>query len=259
MVSDRLKELWRRFKHSGDLKSRELLISNYSYLVKITAGRVAGGVPASLDREDIISAGTIGLIRAVDQFDFSREVKFETYAIALIRGAILELLRGEDWAPRSIRDKVRQLERAYADTELRLGRPGSDDEVAAVLGVGVDAFHKMLAEVAQASVLSLDETLFSGDGESTVRVVDTVEDAHASADTNRQVERRERNETLGQAIDRLPEREKHVLSLYYYQGMTFKEIGRILKVSESRVFQLHQQATMRLRGYLSVDRELFQV
>ena len=109
---------------------------------------------------------------------------------------------------------IKVVERAYADTELRLGRPGSDDEVAAVLGVGVDAFHKMLAEVAQASVLSLDETLFSGDGESTVRVVDTVEDAHASADTNRQVERRERNETLGQAIDRLPEREKHVLSLY---------------------------------------------
>jgi len=137
MPSESLQEIWHRFKHLGDRRARDTLIDNYSYLVKITAGRIAGGVPPSLDREDLISAGVIGLIRAVDQFDASREVKFETYAIALIRGAILELLRGEDWAPRSVRDKIKSLERAYAGVEMRLGRPGTDEEVAAELALGV--------------------------------------------------------------------------------------------------------------------------
>jgi RNA polymerase sigma factor FliA len=257
MSVESLREIWFRFKHRGDARSRETLIDNYSYLVKITAGRIAGGVPPSLDREDLISAGMIGLIRAVDQFDSTREVKFETYAIALIRGAILELLRGEDWAPRSVRDKIKLLERTYAEMELRLGRPGTEEEVSAELSISVDGLHKMLSEVAQASVLSLDEMLFSSEPDATLRVVDTVEDTTAQGDTTRQVEKRERREALHVAIKRLPEREHLVLSLYYYEGLTFKEIGKILQVSESRVFQLHQQAMMRLRGYLSADRDLF--
>ncbi len=257
MAAESLQEIWFRFKHLGDLKARETLIDNYSYLVKITAGRIAGGVPPSLDREDLISAGIIGLIRAVDQYDASREVKFETYAIALIRGAILELLRGEDWAPRSVRDKIKLLERTYAEVESRLGRPGTDEEIADALGVSVDQLHKMLSEVAQASVLSLDELLFGSEPDATLRVVDTVEDTTPAGDTTRAVERAQRREALQVAIRRLPEREHLVLSLYYYEGLTFKEIGKILQVSESRVFQLHQQAMMRLRGYLSADRELF--
>ncbi|MGV3719757.1 MAG: FliA/WhiG family RNA polymerase sigma factor [Actinomycetota bacterium] len=257
MASESLQEIWFRFKHQGDRKARETLIANYSYLVKITAGRIAGGVPASLDREDLVSAGVIGLIRAVDQFDSSREVKFETYAIALIRGAILELLRGEDWAPRSVRDKIKLLERTYSSVESRLGRPGSDEEVAGDLGTDVDGLHKMLSDVAQASVLSLDEMLFSSEPDATLRVVDTVEDTSATGSTTQAVEKRERRQALGVAIKRLPEREHLVLSLYYYEGLTFKEIGKILQVSESRVFQLHQQAMMRLRGYLSADRDLF--
>jgi len=255
MATISLDETWARFKRGGDLKARETLIDNYSYLVKITAGRIAGGVPPSLDREDLYSAGVIGLIKAVDQFDFSREVKFETYAIALIRGAILELLRGEDWAPRSVRDRIKQLERAYAEVESRLGRPGTDHEVASFLGIEVDQLHQTLSDVGQATVLSLDDLLFSSEPDGTLRLGDTLEDHHS--DTSGAVEVRERKHALGQAIDRLPPREKLVLSLYYYDGMTFKEIGKILQVSESRVFQLHQQAMMRLRGYLSQDRELF--
>src|SRR5215208_906604 len=139
MASISLDETWSRFKHGADLKAREALIDNYSYLVKITAGRIAGGVPPSLDREDLISAGVIGLIKAVDQFDASREVKFETYAIALIRGGILELLRGEDWAPRSVRDKIKLLERTYSGVERALGRPGTDEEVAEALGSSLEA------------------------------------------------------------------------------------------------------------------------
>jgi RNA polymerase sigma factor FliA len=257
MPSESLREIWHRFKHLGDRKARDTLIDNYSYLVKITAGRIAGGVPPSLDREDLISAGVIGLIRAVDQFDASREVKFETYAIALIRGAILELLRGEDWAPRSVRDKIKSLERAYSGVEFRLGRPGTDEEVAEALSTTVDGLHKMLSDVAQASVLSLDEMLFSSEPDATLRIVDTVEDTSQTGDTTRAVEKRERRQALQVAVKRLPEREHLVLSLYYYEGLTFKEIGKILEVSESRVFQLHQQAMMRLRGYLAADRDLF--
>jgi RNA polymerase sigma factor for flagellar operon FliA len=257
MAPDSLDDIWFRFKHRGDAKARETLIDNYSYLVKITAGRIAGGVPPSLDREDLISAGVIGLIRAVDQFDSSRDVKFETYAIALIRGAILELLRGEDWAPRSVRDKIKLLERTYSSVETRLGRPGTDEEVAEALQTSVDGLHKMLSEVAQASVLSLDELLFSSEPDATLRVVDTVEDPVAAGRASATVERRQQREALAVAIRRLPEREHLVLSLYYYEGLTFKEIGKILQVSESRVFQLHQQAMMRLRGYLAADRDLF--
>jgi RNA polymerase sigma factor for flagellar operon FliA len=257
MATTSLQDTWVRFKKQGDTRAREAIIDNYSYLVKITAGRIAGGVPPSLDREDLISAGVIGLIKAVDQFDASREVKFETYAIALIRGAILELLRGEDWAPRSVRDRIKQLERAYAEVEGRLGRPGTDEEVAGALGIEVDQLHQTLSDVGQATVLSLDDLLFSSEPEGTLRLGDTLEDT--TSDTPAQVEVRERKYALGIAIDRLPEREKLVLQLYYYEGLTFKEIGKILQVSESRVFQLHQQAMMRLRGYLAQDRELFTI
>jgi RNA polymerase sigma factor for flagellar operon FliA len=259
MAAESLRDIWFQFKHRGNTKARETLIDNYSYLVKITAGRIAGGVPPSLDREDLISAGVIGLIRAVDQFDASREVKFETYAIALIRGAILELLRGEDWAPRSVRDKIKLLERTYAAVEQGLGRPGTDEEVSEALGTDVDGLHKMLSEVAQASVLSLDEMLFSSEPDATLRVVDTVEDTSAQGSTTQSVEKRERRQALQVAVKRLPEREHLVLSLYYYEGLTCKEIGKILKVSESRVFQLHQQAMMRLRVYLAADRDLFTI
>src|ERR671916_2557854 len=124
-------------------------------------------MPGGLDREDLVGAGVIGLVKSVDQFDSSRDVKFETYAIALIRGAILELLRGEDWAPRSVRDRIKLLERTYAAVELRLGRPGTDEEVASELGVDLDAFHRMLSEVGQASVLSLDDLLFTAEPEGT--------------------------------------------------------------------------------------------
>jgi RNA polymerase sigma factor FliA len=254
MASTGLQEVWGRFKSRGDDLAREALIENYSYLVKITVGRIAGGMPPNLDREDLVSAGIIGLIRAVDQFDPGRDVKFETYAIALIRGAILELMRGEDWAPRSVRDKIRQLERAYAAVETEMGRPGTEPEIAAHMGLTLDEFYRLLGDVGQANLLSLDDLLF-GDGEGTMRVGDTLRDS--TADTASHVEMRHRKAALAKAIDRLPERERLVLSLYYYEGFTFKEIGRVLGVSESRVFQLHQQAIIRLRGYLSHDRELF--
>jgi RNA polymerase sigma factor for flagellar operon FliA len=254
MATISLDETWARYRR-GDRHCREALIHHYAYLVKITAGRIASGVPRCLERDDLISAGSIGLIRAVDQFDPSRRIKFETYAIALIRGAILELLRHEDWAPRSARDRIKELGRAYARVEARLGRPGSDEEVAAELGIPVESLYDQLAEAGRASLQSLDDLLPGGDADGSRRLADTL--PAGNADTPAAVEATYRRRALVAAVDRLPEREKLVLSLYYYEGLTFKEIGRALTVSESRAFQLHQQAVTRLRGTLTADRELF--
>src|SRR5579872_5080928 len=150
-----LQENWRRYKQYDDRLARDRLIQHFAYLVKITAGRVISNLPPSLERDDLVSAGVIGLIKAVDQFDTSRQVKFETYAIALIRGAILEMLREDDWVPRSVRERVKMLERTYMQMEVKLGRPATEDEIAKELNVEPEEFHKMLMETGRTSLLSL--------------------------------------------------------------------------------------------------------
>jgi RNA polymerase sigma factor for flagellar operon FliA len=232
------------------------LISHYSYLVKITSGRVVTSLPPNLERDDLISVGVVGLIKAVDQFDPGRQVKFETYAIALIRGAMLEMLREEDWVPRSIRDNVKNLERTYHKLEVRFGRPADENEVAEELGITIDDLQQMLSNTSRASVLSLEDAISGGDSGENLQLADVMQDESANVTT--QVERVERKKMLGVGIDRLPEREKLVIALYYYEGLTFKEIGKVLTVSESRVYQLHTQAVLRLRGYLQRDAPLFQ-
>lgn len=253
--SPQLADEWSRYKVRGDLKARDALIIRYAYLVKITAGRVVTSLPPNVDREDLVSAGIIGLIKAIDQFDTTRQVKFETYAIALIRGGILEMLREEDWVPRSVRERVKTLERTYLALESRLGRPANDEEMAAELGIEIDDFHTMLANTGRASLLSLDDVVLSSEGNEKIHLADVVKDE--SSNTFVEVEVKEMKRSLGEGIDRLPPREKLVISLYYYEGLTFKEIGKILEVSESRVYQLHTQAVLRLRGYLQRDVALF--
>lgn len=255
MNSSELEKNWERFKSWGDTKARDRLITRYSYLVKITAGRVVTSLPPNVDREDLISAGVIGLIKAIDQFDPERKVKFETYAIALIRGAILEMLREEDWVPRSVRERVKLLERTYLGLEGALGRPATDEEVSQELGIELDALHSMLADAGRAALLSLDDIVLTSEGNEKIHLGDVVQDS--SVNILADVEDRSMKHTLGECIDRLPDREKLVISLYYYEGLTFKEIGAILGVSESRVYQLHTQAVIRLRGYLQRDVALF--
>lgn len=250
-----LQAAWRQFKIFGDMKARDALISHYAYLVKITAGRVVTSLPPNVERDDLISAGIIGLIKAIDQFDTKREVKFETYAIALVRGAILEMLREEDWVPRSVRERVKALERTYLDLEGRLGRPATEEEVAEAMGMEIDSFHVLLADTGRASLLSLDDIVMSSDGNEKIHLADVVHDENA--DTSGDVESGAVRQSLGEGIDRLPDRERLVIALYYYEGLTFKEIGKILEVSESRVYQLHTQAVLRLRGYLQRDLALF--
>lgn len=240
---------------SGDALARDTLINQYAYLVKITAGRVVTSLPPNVERDDLVGAGVVGLIKAVDQFDMSRQVKFETYAIALIRGAILEMLREEDWVPRSVRERVKTLERTYLKLEMALGRPATEEEVAENLEIDLDELQALLIDTGRATLMSLDDVIVGVDGNERIHLLDVIDDASASPSGD--VEHKEMRRTLGIAIERLPDREKLVISLYYYEGLTFKEIGKILLVSESRVYQLHTQAVLRLRGYLTRDVALF--
>lgn len=253
-----LPELWRRCKDKKDQKARDQIISHYAYLVKITAGRVVTSVPANLERDDLVSAGIMGLIKAVDNFDTNRQVKFETYAIALIRGAILEMLREEDWVPRSVRDNVKALERTYYSLEVRFGRPATEEEVAEEMGLTTDDLQKILVNTSRANIMSLDDVLVGGsvgDGGERLHLTDVLQDE--SSNVLNDVETGAMKDAMAIGIDRLPERERLVIALYYYEGLTFKEIGKILAVSESRVYQLHSQAVIRLRGYLQRDSMLF--
>jgi len=255
MSGPELAAAWRRYKEHGDAAARDAIINQYAYLVKITAGRVVGSLPPTLERDDLVSAGVVGLIKAVDQFDVRRQVKFETYAIALIRGAILEMLREQDWVPRSIRERVKVLEKTYLALETSLGRPPTEHEVARELNMTLDEFNKLLMDTGRTTLISLDDLLVGSEGSERLHLADVIHDESAAPAA--EVEMREMKRTLAAAIDRLPERERMVIALYYYEGLTFKEIGKILRISESRVYQLHTQAVIRLRGYLQRDTALF--
>lgn len=256
MTTSEIQETWRRYKLLDDLRARDQLIQHFAYLVKITAGRVVSNLPPALEREDLVSAGVLGLIKAVDQYDTTRQVKFETYAIALIRGAILEMMREDDWVPRSVRERVKMLQHAYMQMEVQLGRPATENEVAESLDMEPEEFQKLLVETGRTSLLSMEDVLLGSEGSEKLHLVDVLHDENAAPSL--EAEMNERRRLLGRAIDRLPDRERLVIALYYYEGMTFKEIGKILEISESRVYQLHTQAVLRLRGYLQQDTDLFQ-
>lgn len=255
MATLQLQDTWHRLKSGKDLAARNELITRYAHLVSITVGRVVANFPANLDREDLVSAGSMGLIKAVDQFDMARGVKFETYAIALIRGAILEMMRDQDWVPRSIRDHIKTIDRAMAACELELGRPPADEEIATRLAVSLDQYHKMLSETGRTSIVSLDEMLIGSDDGDGVHLSDALADS--TCNTIHSVERAERRQRLAAAIRHLPPRERTVICLYYKDGLTFREIGHVLVISESRAFQLHSQAVARMRKDLAEHAAIF--
>ena len=243
--------LWQDYLGTKSPQAREAIILRYSTLVKYVAGRVAIGLPSNVEFDDLVSFGVFGLMDAIEKYDPSRGIKFETYAIARIRGAILDGLRSNDWVPRSVRQKARELERACAELENRLGRSATDQEISEAMDLNLQEFYQLLSEVSCTTLSSLDELwlVHAGDDD-TVRVLDLVRNDE-SEDPLEQVEMEEIKTTLATAIDCLPERERMVIALYYYEGLTLKEIGEIMEISESRVSQIHTKAIFRLRGRLN--------
>jgi RNA polymerase sigma factor for flagellar operon FliA len=245
-----LRDMWQRYKSSGDQQARERLVVAYSPLVKYVAGRMASGLPAHVDEADLISYGLVGLINAIERFELEREIKFETYAITRIKGAIIDELRSLDWVPRSVRARARQIERANAKLEHQLQRAPNDEEMAAELGVTVQEFQDSLLQISNSTIAALDElwTVSDASGDQ-VSLLDTIEDPGAP-DPARVMDQTDLKDRVADAIARLPEREKLVVALYYYENLTLREIGEVLGVTESRISQLHTKAVLRLRSRL---------
>ncbi|RYG49740.1 FliA/WhiG family RNA polymerase sigma factor [bacterium] len=224
--------------------ARDSLIRHYAYLVRVVVGRLVPGGKSRLEVDDLVGSGIAGLIRAVDTYDPAREVKFETYATANIRGAVLEAIRNEDFLPRSIRDRLRAFDRASLATEVRIGRPATDHELANELGVTEEHVGRLRIAAVASRVGSLDDSTSGSEGD-TLRFGDMVADP--SVDLDRELQDNEVREALTNALGHLPERERTVVGLYYTENLTFLEIGRVLGISESRAYQLHGQALSRLR------------
>jgi RNA polymerase sigma factor FliA len=232
------RNLWREYRRTGTKELRDRLIVMYSPLVKYVAGRLGSGLPAHVDEGDLVSYGLLGLIGAIERYDPERDIKFETYAIARIRGSIIDELRALDWVPRSVRSRAREIERAIATLEAKLGRAPTDEEISAKVGITIDELEESLTDIARSSIAALDELWsVSGEGDQ-VSLLDTLDET-------------ELREILGDAISRLPEREKLVITLYYYEELTLREIGEVLGVTESRISQLHTKAILRLKARLA--------
>jgi RNA polymerase sigma factor for flagellar operon FliA len=245
-----LRELWRSYKNDGDERARERLVVAYSPLVKFIAGRMASGLPSHVDEGDLVSYGLLGLIGAIERFDLEREIKFETFAVARIKGAIIDELRSLDWVPRSVRARARDVERAHAALEAEYGRAPTEEEMSEKLELSVDEFRDALLQIANSSVLALDDlwTFADPDGSGgQISVLDTIQDPSA-LDPESEAHTAELKDRLADAIESLPERERLVIALYYYENLTLREIGEVLGVTESRVSQLHTKSVLALRS-----------
>ena len=243
---DQRSKLWRDLKRNGSEAAREQLISEYAYLARYAVDRLNLLPSGALSYEDLIGHAIVGLIDAIEKFDPDRNVKFETYALTRVRGEVIDVIRALDWTPRSVRKHETQLRDVYSRLEMDLERPPTDKEVAENLGIEVCELEKMLVDVGQSALLSLDEVISAGG------------DVRATSDQNREendpascAERADQKRLLAKAIDELPERERTVIALYYYENLTQKEIAAVLEVTESRVCQIHTKAILRLSGKLS--------
>ena len=240
--------LWTDYKATGRRQLRDQLIVHYSPLVKYVAGRVSVGLPHTIEQADLVSYGMFGLIDAIEKFDAERNIKFETYAITRIKGAIIDELRSIDWVPRSVRAKARAVEQAYAKLEASLLRTPSDSEVAAEMRITEAELQQIFTQISFVGVVALDDLLTGSDREDSTTLGETIADRGDGPMATFEVE--EMKQVLAGAINRLGDREKVVLTLYYYEGLTLAEIGQVLGVTESRVCQIHTKAVLQLRARL---------
>ncbi len=243
-------ELWLEYKKKKDPAIREFFIKQYAPLVKYVAGKVAVGMPSNVEFDDLVGFGVFGLLDAIEKFDPDKNVKFKTYAVTRIRGSIFDELRSIDWVPRSVRQKTREIEDTIVRLESKLGRTASDTEIAGALGVSEDEFQQTLFKISGTSIMSLNDVWYSGDDSERISIGDSIE-SPSSLNPDVIVEKEEIKRVIVEAINELPEKEKMVLVLYYYEDLTLKEIGQVLNVTESRVSQLHTKANLRLRAKLT--------
>lgn len=246
-LSKKLKNL-KDYRSTVDPKTKDEIIIEYAPLIKYIAQKIASRLPSNIELDDLISCGVIGLMDAIEKFDPSRDNKFKTYAEFRVRGAILDELRAQDWVPRSIREKAKMIERSYAKLESELGRPATDDEMCKELNVTQDEFHDLLNKAKSVSLLNIDDSATFNRGDKKL-IAGLMEDSRA-ANPFTAVSYKNSREKIKEGIQGLPEKQRLVLSLYYYEDLNLKEIGQVLDVTESRVSQLHTQAIMKLKTKL---------
>lgn len=242
-------EVWVKYKEDKDTETRDKLLNNYIPLVKNVAGRMAAGFPKSVELNDLVNTGVIGLIEAFNNYDPGRGVKFETFAVPRIRGAILDELRMLDWVPRSTRSKARNIDRATTKLENQLGRGASNNEIAKLLDISLSDLFSAQKDVCFSSLISLDDTICREDDNRQVPRIETVQNKD-TVDVLEVMEKTELKSFLMRSISALTEQERLVVSLYYYEELTLKEIGEIMLISESRVSQIHTRAVSRLKGLI---------
>lgn len=237
--------LWQQYKDNKTVEVRNQLAEYYLPLVRLVGGRLAISLPPHLDRDDLLSSGFFGLLDAIDRFDVSRNIKFETYAGVRIRGAMIDYLRAKDWIPVTMRQKIRKYEQTVYRLENELGRSATDKEIAAALEISLDELQILVGQCNAATVIPLEEYLQNDSAE-------TADNNPADA-----MEMLELKDMLAKAIDKLAEKERTVISLYYYEELTLKEISLILHLSEARISQLHTKAVLKMRNFLARNKSIF--
>jgi RNA polymerase sigma factor for flagellar operon FliA len=235
LTDTEIRDVWVDYKATGDPELRNRLVLQYAPLVKYVAGRVRSGLPQTVDQSDLVSEGVFGLIDAIDKFDLGRGLEFQTYAVPRIKGAMIDALRSQDWVPRSIRDKIRSIERAHTTLQDRLGRTPTEEEVAEELAITPKALRELYAKVSYTSIAAVDDLV-------------VVDDAPAPGDA---MEDDDVRAMLVRHVRELRERDQIVVALYYYEGFTLAEIAQVLGVSEPRVSQLHSRAVLSLRTLMT--------
>ena len=250
LSNEELTELWARYFDNRENKElRDALILQYIYLTKYVVGRVKVALPPTFSFEDISSFGVEGLIDAIEKFSPKMGARFETYALVRIRGNIIDKIRSEDFLPRSVRRKIKDVKEAQEELKKQFGRAATNTEIANYLGIEKDKVEQILSD--DTTVTSLYEKKGSGDGD--IEIIDTIQDSHNLA-PHEELEEKDVKKELEMALRRLPERERTIMVLYYHENMTLKEIGQAINVSESRISQLHAQAIMKLKNLLSENR-----
>lgn len=243
-------ELWQEYRKTKNPAIREAFIKQYAPLVKYVAGKVAVGMPSNVEFDDLVGYGVFGLIDAIEKYDPEKNVKFKTYAVTRIRGAIFDELRLIDFVPRSVRQKSREVETTISSLEAQLGRTATDQEVASAMGLNSAEYTKVIHKISGTSIISLNDLWYSGDDNDKVSIGDSIE-SPSSLNPDVIVVNDEIRRVIIEAINELPEKEKKILVLYYYEDLTLKDIGRVLQVTESRVSQLHSKAVVHLRAKLT--------